>query len=55
MHLVLGGVDPDAREVQIKQARRRAALHAPPTHRAGPDAYHLRAVYLKLLTGSPRP
>jgi hypothetical protein len=44
-------MDLVTREARIEQARRRAALHAPPIHRAGPDAYFLRAVYLELRDG----
>ena len=41
--------DVEVRAMHIAHARVRAAIAAPRRHRAGPDASHLRAVYLEIL------
>jgi DNA polymerase III epsilon subunit-like protein len=46
--------DADVRALQIAHARTRAATYAPRRHRAGPDAFHLRAVYLEAIAGNSR-
>ena len=46
---VVGSLSPDTKELRVAQAIARAHAYAPRVHRAGPDAHHLRAVYLELL------